>query len=300
MSDLSLPGVHPTGGLGVGKARSLWADAFRRFRANPSGVLGSVILLALILLALLAPLIAPYDPLAQAPLVALKGPSARHLFGTDQFGRDILTRVLYGARVSLPVGLISVSIACLIGIPIGLIAGYYGKYVDGAIMRLMDVMLAFPGILLALVIIAILGPSLNDVMIAVGVSGVPAYARLVRGTVLQVKAQPYVESARAAGASDSRLIRVHVLPNVLAPVIVLASLGVGFSILAASGLSFLGLGAQPPSPEWGAMLSTGRNYLQLAWWIATFPGIMIVLAVLAMNLLGDALNDALNPRLRRR
>jgi len=281
-------------------ARGGWSGAVARLARNPSGLLGAAILVALIVCAVAAPLLTPDDPLAQNLIGALQGPSGQHPLGTDQFGRDILSRILYGTRVSLPIGFISVAIACALGVPLGLVAGYYGHWVESIIMRLMDIMLAFPGILLALVVIAILGPSLNNVMLAVGISGVPSYARLVRGSVLQVKANAYVESARATGASDARLILAHILPNVLAPIIVLASLGVGSSILAASGLSFLGLGAQPPSPEWGAMLSTGRNYLEQAWWIATFPGVMIVLAVLAMNLLGDALRQALDPRLRSR
>ncbi len=281
-------------------ARSLLRDTFMRLLLNPAGLLGVIIALVLILLALGAAVIAPYPPLQQAPLDALQGPSRDHLFGTDQFGRDVFSHLLYGARVSLPVGLISVFIASVIGVPLGLIAGYHGRAVDGTIMRLVDIMLAFPGILLALTAIAILGPGLNNVMIAVGISGVPSYARLVRGSVMQVKSNAYVEAGRAAGASDFRQMTTHILPNVLAPIIVLASLGIGTSILAASGLSFLGLGAQPPSSEWGAMLSTGRNYLELAWWITTFPGIFIVLAVLAANLVGDALRDVLDPRLRRR
>lgn len=279
--------------------RSLWRDAVVRLLRNPAGLLGVTIALILIFLAVGAAVIAPYSPIEQSPLDALQGPSQDHLLGTDQFGRDIFSRLLYGARVSLPVGLISVAIASLVGIPLGLIAGYFGRAVDGTIMRLMDIMLAFPGILLALTAIAILGPGLNNVMIAVGVSGVPSYARLVRGSVMQVKTNAYVEAGRAAGASNVRQMTIHILPNVLAPIIVLASLGIGTSILAASGLSFLGLGAQPPSSEWGAMLSTGRNYLELAWWITTFPGIFIVLAVLGANLIGDALQDALDPRLRR-
>lgn len=290
-------GVVP---LTQGHPRSLSRDAATRFAHNRTGMLGIVLLLGMILCALGAGVLAPYDPYVQSPLDALQGPSAAHLFGTDQFGRDLLSRMLFGTRVSLPVGFIAVAIAALIGCPLGLIAGYYGRAVDSVIMRLMDIMLAFPGILLALTAIAILGPGLNDVMIAVGISSVPAYARLVRGLVLQTSGNAYVEAARAAGASSPRLMLRHILPNIVAPIVILASLGVGQSILAASGLSFLGLGAQPPSPEWGAMLSTGRNYLELAWWITTFPGITIALAVLAMNLVGDALRDALDPRLRRR
>jgi len=286
--------------LTVRPARGLWRDAAARLVRNPAGMLGVVILLLLVFATVAAPLLAPYDPYAQAPLDALQAPTVHHLFGTDQFGRDLLSRLLHGGRVSLPVGLIAVTIAALIGCPLGLLAGYHGRGIESVVMRAMDIMLAFPGILLALTLIAILGPGLNNVMIAVGISGVPGYARLVRGLVLQARGQAYVEAARSMGASNGRLMLRHILPNILAPVIVLASLGVGHSILAASGLSFLGLGAQPPSPEWGAMLSTGRNYLELAWWITTFPGIAIVLAVLAMNLLGDALRDALDPRLRRR
>jgi peptide/nickel transport system permease protein len=290
----------PAGGRLARRPRTLWQDSLARLLRNPAGVAGLVVLVALPLAAILAPLIAPYDPIEQAPLDALQGPSAQHLFGTDQFGRDILSRLLYGGRYSLPVGIISVGIAAAIGVPLGLAAGYYRGWVESWVMRVMDVMLAFPGILLSLTAISILGPGLNNVMIAVGVSSVPAYARLVRSSTLQLRSLAYVEAARASGASSLRVIAAHILPNILAPLIVLASLGVGTSLLAASGLSFLGLGAQPPSPEWGAMLSTGRNYIELAWWITTFPGLVIVLAVLATNLLGDALRDALDPRLRRR
>jgi len=296
----SMPAGERTLDQALRKPRGLWRDGLARMKHNVAGLIGVALLIGLVALALLAPAIAPYDPLAQKPLDFLQGPTWHHLFGTDQFGRDIFSRVLYGARVSLPVGLISVAIAAVIGIPLGLLAGFYGRKVDSAIMRLMDIMLAFPGILLALTAITILGPGLNNVMIAVGISAVPAYARLVRSSVMQVKGLAYVESARAAGVSDFRQMSGHILPNILAPIIVLSSLGVGTSILAASGLSFLGLGAQPPSPEWGAMLSTGRNYMELAWWITTFPGLMIVLAVLGTNLFGDALRDVLDPRLRRR
>ncbi len=286
--------------LSAGGTRSLWRDSFHRLVRNPAGLAGLVILIVLPTLSILAPLIATYDPIDQSPLDALQGPTMDHWFGTDQFGRDIFSRLLYGGRYSLPVGIISVGIAAVIGIPLGLIAGYYRGWAESWIMRVMDILLAFPGILLSLTAISILGPGLNNVMIAVGLSSIPSYARLVRSSTLQLRSQAYVEAARASGAADRRIIAIHILPNVLAPLIVLASLGVGTSLLAASGLSFLGLGAQPPSPEWGAMLSTGRNYIELAWWITTFPGILIVLAVLATNLLGDALRDALDPRMRRR
>ena len=286
--------------LSVGQPRSLWRDSLARVVRNPAGLAGLVILIGLPALAILAPWISPYDPIDQSLLDSLQGPSAAHWFGTDQFGRDIFSRLLYGGRYSLPVGIISVSIAVVIGVPLGLIAGFYRGWAESWIMRLMDVMLAFPGILLSLTAISILGPGLNNVMIAVGLSSIPGYARLVRSSTLQLRSLAYVDAARISGAADRRIIAFHILPNVLAPLIVLASLGVGYSLLAASGLSFLGLGAQPPSPEWGAMLSTGRNYIELAWWITTFPGLFIVLAVLATNLLGDALRDALDPRLRRR
>lgn len=286
--------------LSSGPSRTLWRDSLSRLVRNPAGVAGLVVLVGLPSLALIAPWIAPYSPIDQSLLDSLEGPSAAHWFGTDQFGRDIFSRVLYGGRYSLPVGLIAVTIAAVIGVPLGLIAGYYRGWAESIIMRLMDVMLAFPGILLSLTAISILGPGLNNVMIAVGLSGIPGYARLMRGSALQLRSLSYVEAARICGASDRRIISMHILPNVLAPLIVLASLGVGTSLLAASGLSFLGLGAQPPLPEWGAMLSTGRNYVELAWWITTFPGLVIVLTVLATNLIGDALRDALDPRLRRR
>lgn len=285
-------------GITAEPASHFWANIGRRLLQNRVGMLGIVLLAILAISAIGAPIFAPYDPLALNMTHALAAPTGAHIFGTDEFGRDVLSRVLYGGRVSLPVGFIAVGIGAVLGIPLGLLAGYHGRALDAMIMRLMDIMLAFPGIILALVVISILGPSLNDVMIAVGISGIPSYARLVRGQVLQLKGNLYVDAARALGAPDRRILIVHILPNMVGPIIVLASLGVGFSILAASGLSFLGLGAQPPSPEWGAMLSTGRNYIQLAWWIATFPGLMIVLAVLAMNLVGDALRDAFDPRMR--
>jgi peptide/nickel transport system permease protein len=293
-TELAAPNVE----VAATPARHFWVDAARRFLRNPVGLLGAVILIVLAVSAVGASLFAPYDPIALNMPNALQAPTGAHIFGTDEFGRDLFSRVLFGGRVSLPVGFIAVAIAAILGIPLGLAAGFRGRVVDSIIMRLMDIMLAFPGIILALVVISILGPSLNDVMIAVGVSGIPSYARLVRGLVLQLRANLYVDAARALGAGDSRILAMHILPNMIGPIIVLASLGVGFSILAASGLSFLGLGAQPPSPEWGAMLSTGRNYIELAWWIATFPGLMIVLAVLAMNLVGDALRDALDPRMQ--
>jgi peptide/nickel transport system permease protein len=208
----------------------------------------------------------------------------------------VFSRVLYGARISLLVGFISVSIAVVAGTVMGLTSGYYGRWVDTTIMRFVDIMLAFPGILLALALVSILGPSLRNLMIAVGISSVPAYARLVRGSVLSAKENVYVDAARVVGCTDATIMRRHVLPNVVAPVIVLSTLGIAAAILWAAALSFRGLGSQPPTPEWGRMLAEGRNYLREQWWIATFPGLAIMITVLAMNLLGDGLRDVLDPR----
>lgn len=268
----------------------------RRFARSKGVVVGAGILLVLALIALSATVISPAEPNAVAPREALQAPSLSHWFGTDQYGRDLLSRVLYGTRLSLLVGFISVSIALVAGTIIGLIAGYYGRWVDAILMRFVDVMLAFPGILLALGLVSILGPSLPNLMIAVGVSSVPAYARLVRGSVLSAKENVYVDAARVVGCGDGTIMRRHVLPNVVAPIIVLGTLGVASAILSAAALSFLGLGSQPPTPEWGRMLSEGRNYLREQWWIATFPGLAIMITVLAMNLLGDGLRDTLDPR----
>lgn len=281
------------------RARSLWSDTFRRLLRNRGAVIGLVILGLLTLMAIFAPLIAPDEPNVMVPTDALAPPSLEHLFGTDQFGRDILSRVIFGARLSLQVGFIAVGIASLIGITLGVIAGYYGRWIDGAIGILIDIMLAFPGILLALAIVAILGPSLLNLMVAVGIAAVPTYSRLVRGAVLSTKSLTYIEAARVVGAKDRVIMFRHILPNVLAPAIVLATLGIGGAILVGAALSFLGLGAKPPTSEWGAMLSSGRNFLQQAWWITLFPGLAIMITVLSINLLGDGLRDALDPRLRR-
>ncbi len=278
--------------------RSLWRDLFARLRRSRGAVLGGVLLSAIILGAVAAPFVAPYDPQAMAPVDRLQLPSTRHLLGTDVFGRDLFTRILYGSRISLQTGLISVSLAIAIGVPLGLLSGFYGGLVDRLLMRLVDLMLTFPGILLALVIVAILGPSLLNAMVAVGISASPTYARVIRSAVLAAKSQVYVEAARATGCTNGRIMVRHILPNTIAPIIVLGTLGIAGAIIAAAALSFLGLGARPPIPEWGAMLSEGRNYLRVAWWITTFPGLAIMVTVLAINLLGDGLRDALDPRLR--
>ena len=281
------------------RSRGLWRDAFRRLLRNPGSVAGLIILVALALMGIFAPVIAPAEPNVMVAADALHAPSAEYPFGTDQFGRDNLSRIMHGARLSFQVGFVAVSIAFVCGVLLGIIAGYYGKWIDGIIGILIDIMLAFPGILLALAIVAILGPSLLNLMVAVGIAEIPRYTRLIRGQVLSARELQYVDAARVIGAPDPTIMFRHILPNVLAPAIVLATLGIGSAILIGAALSFLGLGAKPPTAEWGAMLSAGRNYLQQAWWITLFPGLAIMITVLSINLLGDGLRDALDPRLRR-
>ena len=263
-------------------------------------VIGLVILIAFVLIGILAPLLAPYDPLEIIPRAAKEPPSRQYPFGTDNLGRDVLSRVVYGARLSIGVGLIAVLIGMMGGTFLGMIAGFYGDRIDSLIMRLIDIMLAFPGILLAIFIVAVMGPGLTNAMIAVGISVIPVYARTARGSILSVKTHEYIAAARSIGVQDWRLMLRHVLPNIMAPIIVVATVNVGTAILAAAGLSYLGLGAQPPSPEWGSMLSVARNYLRDAWWMATFPGLSIMFVVLAVNLFGDGLRDVLDPSLKNR
>ena len=286
----------------AGRQRFWWqrSEVLRRLRRSWGAMVGLAVLCLMVLAAVFAPAIAPYEPLEPDAFAAFSGPSAKHLFGTDNLGRDILSRVLYGGRISLRVGLISVGIAASIGIVTGLMAGFYGGWTDTIIMRIIDIKLAFPGLLLALVIVATLGQGIFKVMIAVGVAAVPTYTRLVRGSVLAAKEQPYIEAARTIGATDARIMAQHILPNIFAPVLVLSTLGVATAILAGASLSFLGLGAQPPTPEWGVIVSDGRARLRTAWWITTFPGLAIAAAVLAINLVGDGLRDVLDPRLRSR
>ena len=260
---------------------------------------GLTIVLLYIFIAIFASLIAPHDPLQIFSGQLRKPPGPQFLMGTDEVGRDILSRIIFGSRVSMRVGLISVGIAATCGTIVGLIAGYAGGWFDLLTMRVIDVLLAFPGILLAIAIVAVLGPGLDNVMIAVGIEAIPAYVRTVRASTLSVREQDFVLAARAAGAPAHRVVARHILPNVLAPVIVLMTVGVGLAILTAAGLSFIGIGAQPPTPEWGSMLATARTYLRDAPWIAAFPGLAIVVLVLALNLLGDGLRDALDPRTSR-
>jgi peptide/nickel transport system permease protein len=270
----------------------------RRLSQKPNAVAGGVVVLGTLLVAVFAPLIAPYSPTETFSQGTLQPPSLKFPFGTDEIGRDVFSRVVYGTRISVQVGIIAVSIALVVGTTIGLVVGYFGGFVDNAIMRLMDIMLAFPEILLAIAIVAILGPSLNNTMVAIGIAVIPVYARTVRSSVLSVVGQDYIEAARATGVSDLRIITRHVLPNVLSPIIVLSTVNVGTAILIAAGLSYVGLGAQPPTPEWGSMLSAARAYLSAAWWMSVFPGLAISLVVLAFNLLGDAVRDVADPHSR--
>jgi peptide/nickel transport system permease protein len=280
------------------QAPSPWVAARRRFIQSRTGLAGAVVLLIVTLAAVFAAQVAPYNPTRQDFRVEREPPSLQHLMGTDEFGRDVLSRIVWGARASLAAGAIAASIALAAGLILGMVAAYYGGRLDSFIMRVMDVILAFPYILLAIAVVAILGPGLLNAMIAIGIVYVPYYARVVRGAVLSVRAREYVEAARALGAPDGRVMVQHVLPNTLAPVIVQTTLNVGSAIIDTAGLSFLGLGTQPPTPDWGNMLSAGRSYVLDSPWIATFPGLAILLTVLAFNLMGDALRDAFDPRLR--
>lgn len=280
------------------KARSQWSMAWSQLRRSRSALAGGTVAILLVLIAVLSPWISPYDPIATAPADRLLSPSLDHPFGTDKFGRDIFSRVISGTPNSLKMGLLAIAIGATIGTILGLVAGYYRGPVSVGILMLTDAMLAFPSILLALSIVAALGPGLNNTMIAVGVSWIPGFVRITRASVLSTKENVYVEAARVLGAKDRRIILRHIMPNILAPVIVLCTLGVAGAILIGASLSFLGLGAQPPTPEWGAILNDGRSILRLAPWVATFPGIAIMITVLAMNLLGDGLRDALDPRMK--
>jgi len=270
-----------------------------RLRLSPWALVGFAIVLIFVLVGVFAPWLAPHDPLRPDFTRALQGPSRDSPLGRDELGRDIVSRILYGARISLWIGGIAVGIGVLVGVPLGAIPGYYPR-ADLFVQRLIDVMLAFPGLLLAIVLISILGVGLVNVMVAIGVASIPTYARLVRGSVLSIKEMDYIAAAKALGVSDLRIIFCHVLPNCLAPIIVQSTLQIATAILFAAGLGFLGLGAKPPMPEWGVMLSTGRDYLRVAPHVATFPGLIIMLAVLGFNLLGDGLRDALDPRLKGR
>jgi len=272
--------------------------ASRRLIRTPSLLAGGALLLVVAGSAVLATWIAPYNPVAQDLTRQLLPPSLAHLFGTDEFGRDIFSRVLYGARIALVVGILADGTAALLGVLLGLVAGFFGRWVDVAVMRSVDVLLAFPYLLLAMIVITVLGPGLLSATLAIGIVHTPQFARLVRGTVLSLREQDFVEAARALGASTPRMLGRHIVPNILSPIVVMASLTIGFTITETAGLSFLGLGASPPTPEWGSMLATGRSFMLTAPWIATFPGFAVFVTVVGFNLLGDGLRDLLDPRLR--
>jgi len=290
----TLTGVVPR------RQAGLWGDAWLRLRRSGNARVGMAIILAFALIGLFIPLVMPYNPRTDSDLPnRLKPPAQDHLFGTDDQGRDVFRRVLHGANISLRVGLVSVTLALVVGSIIGLTAGFLGGLTDNVAMRLMDIMLAFPATLLAIGIVATRGPGLNNTMLAIGVVQIPVYARIARSATLSIKEQEYMVAAHCIGVGTVRRIFRHVLPNSLSPIIVQGTLSIATAILEAAALGFLGLGAQPPTPEWGAMLADGYKYLTIgAWWVLLFPGVAIMLTVLGFNLLGDGLRDALDPRLR--
>jgi peptide/nickel transport system permease protein len=281
-------------------SRGLWGDALHRFARTPSALVGLALVSAFVLMAIFAPWLAPYDPREASLIDTLAPPSAAHPLGQDLQGRDELSRIIYGARNSLQIGVISVSIGVALGLIVGALAGYLGGWVDSALMRLMDMMLAIPGLLFAIAIVAVLGPGLYQIMLAIGIVNVPTFARLLRGSILHLKTTDFALSARAIGASGPRILVAHLLPNALTPLIVQATLAVATAVIDAAGLGFLGLGPQDPrTAEWGTMLADAPLYLARAPHLAIFPGIAIVLSVLGVNLLGDGLRESLDPRLRR-
>ncbi|MFI4986764.1 MAG: ABC transporter permease [Alphaproteobacteria bacterium] len=278
------------------KERGPLGEALVRLVRRKSALFGAVVVLFFVAVALLAPLVTPYDPIATNFLAVRKAPVWAHPFGTDEIGRDLLARMIYGARASLLAGVVSVVIAFGLGVPVGLVSGYAGRWVDGLIMRLTDAMLACPFLILAIALAAFLGPSLTNAMIAIGISAMPIFVRLTRAQTLAVKVEDYVEAAKALGNSHARILGYHILPNILPPLMVQATLAIAQAIIAEASLSFLGLGQQPPAPSWGSMLNTAKNFLAQAPWMALWPGLAIILAVLGFNLLGDGLRDALDPR----
>ncbi len=275
------------------------SKAYRQLKRNKLAIAGLIFILTLFVVAALAPVVAPHDPYQTDFFRTLESPSSQHLLGTDDLGRDVLSRIIHGARISISIGFISVAIGLAVGVPIGAISGYYGGKIDILVQRLVDIMMAFPGMLLAIIIVSVMGVGLVNAMIAVGIVSIPTYIRLVRGSVLSIKNKEFVEAAKALGVSERKIIFKHVVPHCLAPIIVQSSLQVGAAILWAAGLGFLGLGAQAPIPEWGAMLSQGRGYIRTAHHVTTYPGLAIMLTVLGFNLFGDGLRDALDPKMSR-
>ncbi len=273
-------------------------EIWYRFRKNKLALFGFSVLLVFIILALAAPIIAPYDPFQMSTGETLQSPNSAHIFGTDQFGRDILSRIIHGTRISFKVGIISVGISLVVGVAMGICAGYFGGWIDIIISRIIDIMFSFPDIFLALVIMAILGTSLTNVMIAIGIVYTPIFARIARGSTLTVKDNAYIEAARSIGVGDLMTIIRHILPNILAPLIVQITLSFGFAIRSEAALSFLGLGVEPDVPSWGIMLNEGKDWMELAWWVSVFPGLAATLAILSFNVLGDGLRDALDPKLK--
>ena len=290
------------------RKRSQWFDVWRRLRKNPIGMTGLFIIIVLILTAIFADVISPAieDPyLGMVPAFEYQDlqnrnlfPSFEHPFGTDNFGRSIFDRVIHGSRISLIVGFVVVGISMVVGVALGTIAGYYGKIIDNAIMRIIDILMAIPFILLAISIVAALGPGLVNVMIAIGITNIPYFARQVRSSVLSVREQEFIEAAKAVGTSDMRIMLRHIIPNCMAPIIIRATMGMAGAILSAAALSFIGLGIEPPTPEWGAMLSEGQRFIRDFWQSTLFPGLAIALVVFGLNMLGDGLRDALDPRLK--
>ncbi len=296
----TVPGANALQGTQMQPQRSWFRQATRQYARLPAAMTGLVLLTLIALACIAAPLLTPFAYDKIAPTEAYQPPSWEHWMGTDKFGRDVFTRVLYGGRISLQVGLFATAIGGTIGLLAGMVAGYLGGLWDELIMRILDIMLAFPGILLAMTVVAVLGPGLYNLMIAVGIGSIPAFARLVRSSVLAGKAMDYVLAANSMGARTQRVMWLHILPNIAAPLIVFATLNVASAVLSGAALNFLGLGAKPPSPEWGIMLSDGRETLNRAWWVSLFPGLAIMTVSLCINFIGDGLRAVLDPRMRER
>ena len=292
-------GAEPVDASGLAeRPTGLYTLVVMKFAGNRVALVGLACLLLILLAIVFAPQVTPYDPIQKDTPARNQAPSLLHPFGTDKLGRDILSRVLYGGRVSLQVGFLSIGLAVVVSVPLGLLAGFFGGFLENAVMRVMDLILAFPGLILAIWLVSLLGSNMSNVVIAIAFFSLPTYARLIRGITLSIREMEYVVAARSMGAGSLRIMFFHILPGVLGPMIVMTTLGVSGAIVAGASLSFLGLGVRPPTPEWGAMLADGRNYLRTQWWIAVFPGMTITLVVLILNIIGDALRDALDPNVR--